>query len=390
MKKFLLVAAVAAFTCAAYAQEVYPKVTKNWEVDMAQVTSADARQGVAIGDAMYVSTKAEMTVDGVTMPAGVYKVDKNGINTNPMPAGRNTGISKDQAGNLVVAYSQFPNTWSVEDPAFLVYAPAESVADDDITKLYINGDLAAMGRDDYLGLAEGDLKGDGKMWLVGATSTGIGIMNVMDGETSDDDSYVALCDGVNYGNVVCVYPVGNDELMYVNRSDGKVTFLEPDGDNYVIKETAALNGKGAANGAAYVVVNDTRYVITPSKQDGNNYPDGFCVYNIDDEADAHDPIYTEPYTKAQPNGVQANWIYAEPLGNNAIKMMQYIPGFKVMNWTIELAPATAVSDVNADKAVSSVKYYNVAGIESNEAFDGINVVVTSYVDGTTSARKVVK
>ncbi len=51
---------------------------------------------------------------------------------------------------------------------------------------------------------------------------------------------------------------------------------------------------------------------------------------------------------------------------------------------------TAVRDINADKAIAGVKYYNVAGVESNEAFDGVNIVVTTYVDGTTSAVKVIK
>lgn len=50
---------------------------------------------------------------------------------------------------------------------------------------------------------------------------------------------------------------------------------------------------------------------------------------------------------------------------------------------------TGVEDMGA-KQVSSVKYYNVAGVESNEAFDGMNIVVTRYTDGTTSTSKVIR
>lgn len=50
---------------------------------------------------------------------------------------------------------------------------------------------------------------------------------------------------------------------------------------------------------------------------------------------------------------------------------------------------TGVNDVNA-KTVAGVKYVNAAGVESNTPFDGINIVVTSYTDGTMSAVKVVK
>ncbi len=37
-----------------------------------------------------------------------------------------------------------------------------------------------------------------------------------------------------------------------------------------------------------------------------------------------------------------------------------------------------------------MKYYNVAGMESNMPFDGVNIKVTTYNDGTTSTCKVIK
>ncbi|MBQ3960330.1 MAG: hypothetical protein II683_00895, partial [Muribaculaceae bacterium] len=48
-----------------------------------------------------------------------------------------------------------------------------------------------------------------------------------------------------------------------------------------------------------------------------------------------------------------------------------------------------VNDINA-KAVAGVKYYNLAGVESNKPFDGVNIMVTTYTDGTKAAAKVVK
>lgn len=50
---------------------------------------------------------------------------------------------------------------------------------------------------------------------------------------------------------------------------------------------------------------------------------------------------------------------------------------------------TGVTDVNA-KTVAGVKYVNVAGMESNTPFDGVNIMVTTYTDGTHSAVKVIK
>ena len=48
-----------------------------------------------------------------------------------------------------------------------------------------------------------------------------------------------------------------------------------------------------------------------------------------------------------------------------------------------------VNEVNADKAVAGVRYFNMAGQEMQEA-NGMTIVVTTYTDGTTSAVKVMK
>ena len=52
--------------------------------------------------------------------------------------------------------------------------------------------------------------------------------------------------------------------------------------------------------------------------------------------------------------------------------------------------STAVVENLAQKTVNNVKYFNVAGMESNVPFDGVNIKVTTYNDGTTSTCKVIK
>ena len=52
--------------------------------------------------------------------------------------------------------------------------------------------------------------------------------------------------------------------------------------------------------------------------------------------------------------------------------------------------ATAVENVNADKQVAGVQYVNISGMTSDKPFQGLNIVVTTYSDGTTSTAKVVK
>lgn len=49
-----------------------------------------------------------------------------------------------------------------------------------------------------------------------------------------------------------------------------------------------------------------------------------------------------------------------------------------------------VTDVNTSKQVAGVKYYNLAGVEGTKPFNGVNVVVTTYTDGTNATTKVIK
>lgn len=51
---------------------------------------------------------------------------------------------------------------------------------------------------------------------------------------------------------------------------------------------------------------------------------------------------------------------------------------------------TAVEDVNGKKVVDSVRYYNLMGQESKSPFEGINIVVTRYTDGSSSTAKVLR
>ncbi len=52
--------------------------------------------------------------------------------------------------------------------------------------------------------------------------------------------------------------------------------------------------------------------------------------------------------------------------------------------------STGVEDVDAEKTVAGVTYYNLLGVSSDRPFEGVNVVVTTYTDGTKSSKKIVK
>lgn len=50
---------------------------------------------------------------------------------------------------------------------------------------------------------------------------------------------------------------------------------------------------------------------------------------------------------------------------------------------------TEVNDITG-KQVAGVKYYNLAGIESDQPHQGVNIVVTTYTDGSRTSAKVLR
>ena len=51
---------------------------------------------------------------------------------------------------------------------------------------------------------------------------------------------------------------------------------------------------------------------------------------------------------------------------------------------------TGVGQVTGCREIVSVEYYNVAGMRSERPWQGVNIVVTRYNDGTTSTNKVIR
>ena len=51
---------------------------------------------------------------------------------------------------------------------------------------------------------------------------------------------------------------------------------------------------------------------------------------------------------------------------------------------------TSIFGVESYKVVTGIKYYNLAGIESDVPFQGVNIEVTTYEDGSRTSRKIMK
>ena len=49
-----------------------------------------------------------------------------------------------------------------------------------------------------------------------------------------------------------------------------------------------------------------------------------------------------------------------------------------------------IQDVATPSTVASVRYYNLMGVESDKPFDGLNIVVTTYSDGSRTSKKILR
>ena len=119
-------------------------------------------------------------------------------------------------------------------------------------------------------------------------------------------------------------------------------------------------------------------------------------YNFTDDYDVYAGGSTVYLNQA--NALLANKVGLQSVYYGGMDDPEYAPRREVADneseifwYTVkEYTDPSAVSDVNAAKTVKSVRYFNVAGIESNKPFDGMNIVVKTYTDGTTSTVKVIK
>lgn len=129
-----------------------------------------------------------------------------------------------------------------------------------------------------------------------------------------------------------------------------------DGAFYIPEHQGSVNAQGFY--AAFCVDYSLNSVDNPELTDGSVYSFEALVK----EETRSTPIYSAISTK----------FVVYPLDLDANKV------------------ATGVNDVNSAKEVKGVSYFNMMGVESAQPFDGVNIMVTTYTDGTSSATKVLR
>ncbi len=343
MKKFLLIAAMAAMAIGASADGY--KIERVWD-DGGTVSSfyvtGDMRQGFGMDGKFYINDKTAQTV---------YIFDENGL-AGELPGGANCGISRDQAGNVIVSNAAFPGSWV--EATIKVINPTTG----DVKEYVVPEECGLIGRCDFLGFAKGDLMENGALYLTGKTNAdiytdGISIFTVTDGEVDFDNCYLATCPSVgalhrdnmtvlNYYDDVN----GDPAVLYVYRSmGGNVVKMTYDGDNFA-GTVFTPPVKGACNGSFVFIWDNKEFILYPQLP---NYLNGFAIA----ELGATEAIVTVPPTvTTAPNGFQSNWLNAE-VDADGVTIYQYNPGYMMVVWRLTKdEPAGMRGDINIDNAVN--------------------------------------
>ena len=351
------------------------KIEKVWEIaDLPSfIPTADARQGFGMGGKFYINNKADQKV---------IVVDENGLTNTEYPGGANCGITRDEAGNIVVSTAAFPDPWN--EATIKVINPETN----EMKEYTVPEECGIAGRCDFLGFAKGNLMENGFIYLTGATNSGVSVLSIGGdgGEVIVDECYPAPCDGLSptSSTVINYYKDANgeDALLYVTRNAAPLKLMSDDGDA-LVATSIAVPAKGACNGMFPFIWEGKEYFIYPQEP---NYQDGFAIA----EAGAEEPIVVVPSTvTGNANAYQANWLNAE-VDEDGVNIYQYYPGGHLTVYRLTNGSGNVeelINDVN--KVVAGVRYYNIMGQEMKEA-NGITIVVTTYTDGSHSAVKIIK
>ena len=291
-------------------------IEKVWTLNAPSIFTVtnDVRQGFGMNGKFYIHNKADQLV---------YEVDQNGLTGVTFEGGTNCGVSRDEAGNILVSNAAFPSSWV--EATIKVINPATG----EKAEYIVPEETGLIGRCDFIGVAKGNMFTDGVLYLTGWTSNdvytdGVAILTVAGGEVDEDNCYLATCAGLatNTSTVIHYYNDlnGNPALLFAYRS-GAPGKLVPDGENFT-RTGLVLPNKGACNGVFPIIYDGKEFYLYPTLP---NYQDGFAVA----EAGAEAPIVEVPSSvSANPNGIQCNWLNAE-VDANGVTIYQYVPGGQI-------------------------------------------------------------
>ena len=191
-----------------------------------------------------------------------------------------------------------------------------------------------------------------------------------------------------------IYPInGPQHFIYQVRNNGYYLYNKEDKGAYVAgSATTTAPGRNSSVGGAYFTIAGHKLFLHSS---GSNYNGGFTIKDMSANKAS---IFTQPVLGT--GGYNANpttgaWYAVEPIDENHCWLYEYCMGNGYAKYQVYVGEPyvdtpTGVQEVNTDKAVSHITYFNLSGMQSATPFEGVNIVVTTYTDGTRTAQKMMK
>lgn len=331
----------------------------------------------------------------------VVEYDSNGPTGVTYASGQGNNLGIDEGGNLIVRLGRYGRNYQFSTPEFRVIKLSDG-STYDVTLPEGSVDGAA----DMLGRITGDVFGiDGASLYLSTNSETEGIVKFVlkAGDNGIDVTADRFSvDGLQMVNLKdkVVSPwtdtKGIEHLMYSVRSENPVDLVAYDGINYTMATYAMKNvagvDKSTSSGAYPFTLAGHNFMLIPILP---AWLDGFAVVKLNDDYSATTIIYHEnefPRTTSQYDfeEVNANWLNIEPIDKVSCRVYQYFPGGYISTYIFKVTSGSAsgVNDIATHNEPVEVVYYNLAGMRSNVPFNGVNIVVSRYADGSTTTGKV--
>ncbi|MBO4813512.1 MAG: dockerin type I repeat-containing protein [Muribaculaceae bacterium] len=326
------------------------------------------RQGFGMNGAFYIRDNQQ----GI-----ISRWDENGEDSTFVLEGgyRGHAVTCDEAGNILTRIDYgWPGGWEVGAPAIRVFPAAGGDYIDSSLPVDAFNNWGENGRMDYFGFAEGNVMEEGALYIISQHAHTFFKIAFLKGKVNPNASGAVAYAGANIGasveggstcdDVINAYIAadGTRHLLYVSRSIEPVDITYDEQSHIYVGETALLPGhahlpfiipiRGFSNGVYPFALGGHNFFLYPAKlPEDAMYLDGFAIA----EANADIPITFMPATcSSAANGIQANWLNAEPVDESKAIIYQYYPGGHIAVYEFKLKQSSVAikGDVNSDGKVN--------------------------------------
>ncbi|MDY3077827.1 MAG: glycerophosphodiester phosphodiesterase family protein [Sodaliphilus sp.] len=346
--------------------------------------------GLDADNSPYKSAQQACVIDGVFYTndyttSTLVAFNESGMVDHGYATGTNShGICTDDAGNLIQradGLTKTPNT-------FVLYKKGSKTPVNVTFELRNNGQTNFISASGDVFSAEG-----GHIYFFPNGQKVVDIVKITDGKFEEVTSSGTLSIAGSTAGVV--YPIKNDpqHFIYQVRGNGYYLYNKEDKADYVTgkSSTTVPNRNSSLGGCLFELAGHKLF----AHASGSNYNGGFTIKDMSANKAS---ILTLPVLGT--GGYSANpsvgaWLKAESIDENHVWLYEYCQGNGYAKYQIYVGEPYApqpsgVTDIATSKTVKSVRYYNLAGMESATPFSGVNIAITTYTDGTTISSKVIK